>query len=89
MTSKLEPIWLRDTGHIGIHGEVDGRTTYVRTIDDVMAKKTKFLAWMGYPLFLTMVLREHARLRSSAKIKVKRPTYDNILEVLFLQSQSL
>ena len=27
MRSKLEPtIWSRDTGHIGLHGEVDGRT---------------------------------------------------------------
>ena len=27
MSSKLEPIiWSRDTGHIGLHGEVDGRT---------------------------------------------------------------
>ena len=35
MSSKLEPmIWLRDTGHIGIHGGADGQTegrTYVRT----------------------------------------------------------
>ena len=30
MSSKLEPVmWLRDTGHIGIHGEADVRT-YVR-----------------------------------------------------------
>ena len=27
MSSKLEPvIWLRDTGHIGIHGGADVRT---------------------------------------------------------------
>ena len=35
MSSKLEPVmWLRDTGHIGIHKGADGRTdgrTYVRT----------------------------------------------------------
>ena len=29
MSSKLEPvIWLRDTGHIGIHGGADGRMGY-------------------------------------------------------------
>ena len=51
MSSKLEPvIWLRDTGHTGIHGGVDGRT-----IDDVMAKKLKFLALMGYHIFLRTV----------------------------------
>ena len=37
MSSKLEfVIWLRDTGHIGKHGRVDGRAdvrTYVRTDD--------------------------------------------------------
>ena len=64
MSSKLEPvIWLRDTGHIGIHGEVDVRTdvgTYVRTIDDVMAKKSKILASMDCHIFLIMVLRARA-----------------------------
>ena len=31
MSAKLEPVmWLRDTGHIGIHGGADVRT-YVRT----------------------------------------------------------
>ena len=39
MSSKLEPvIWLRDTGHIGIHEGVDG-LTYVRTF---MAKNQIF-----------------------------------------------
>ena len=34
MSSKLEPvIWLRDTGHIGIYGGVDGRTV-VRSYGD-------------------------------------------------------
>ena len=37
---------------IGIHGWVD-----VRTVDDVMAMKPKFLASMSYHIFLTMVLR--------------------------------
>ena len=32
-----------DTGHIGIHGGMDVRT-FVRTVDDVMAIKPKFLA---------------------------------------------
>ena len=39
---------------------MDGRTyvhTYVRTVDDVMAIKTRFLSSMGYHIFLTMVLR--------------------------------
>ena len=54
MSSKLEPvIWLRDTGHIGIHGGGDVRTD----IHDVMAIKPNFLASMGYHIFLTMVLR--------------------------------
>ena len=57
MSSKLEPvIWLRDTGHIGIHGGVDG-LTYVRTdgrtIDD--AKIPQFLVSMAYHIFLTML----------------------------------
>ena len=45
----------------------NGGGTYVRT-DDVMAIKPKFLASMGYHIFLTMVLR--ARARSSAKNKI-------------------
>ena len=49
MSSKLEPvIWLCDTGHIGIHGGVDGRT--------VTKTKPNFLASVGYHIFLTMVL---------------------------------
>ena len=40
-----------DTGHIGIHGGVNGRT-YVWTVDDIMAIKPKFLASMGYHIFL-------------------------------------
>ena len=61
MSSKLEPvIWLRDTGHIGIHGGVDGQT-YVRTdVEDVMAIKPNFLTSMGYHIFLAMVLRARA-----------------------------
>ena len=64
MSSKLElVIWLRDTGHIGIHGGADGRT-YVRTdVNDVMAIKPNFLTSMGYHIFLTMVLRARAELR--------------------------
>ena len=31
--------------------------TYVRTADDVMAIKARFLATMGYHIFLTMVNR--------------------------------
>ena len=31
--------------------------TYVRTVDDVMAIKARFLASMGYHISLTMVLR--------------------------------
>ena len=54
MSPKLEPmIWLRDTGHIGIHGGMDVRTD----VYDVMAIKPNFLASMGYHIFLTMVLR--------------------------------
>ena len=62
MSFKLEPvIWLRDTGHIGIHGGADGRT-YVRTyvctdVHDVMAIKPNFLTSTGYHIFLAMVLR--------------------------------
>ena len=53
MSSKLEPvIWLRDTGHIGIHGGADGRTD----VHDVMAIKPNFLTSMGYHKFLAMVL---------------------------------
>ena len=44
MSSKLEPIiWSRDTGHIGLHGEVDGRT---------VAKSQ-----IVYYIFLPMALR--------------------------------
>ena len=38
-----------DTGHIGIHGGME--------FDDVMAIKPRFLATIGYHIFLTMVLR--------------------------------
>ena len=41
---------------------MDGRT-YVRTVDDVTAIKPKFLASIGYHIFLTMVLPERAELR--------------------------
>ena len=40
--------------------------TYVRTVDDVMAIKPKFLASMGYRIFLIMVLCA----RNSAMISV-------------------
>ena len=43
-----------DTGHIGIHGGVDVRT-YVRTIDDVMAKKNKISPINGLSRFLNYV----------------------------------
>ena len=46
-------IWLRDTGHIGIHGGADVRTD----VHDVIAIQPNFLASMGYHIFLTMVLR--------------------------------
>ena len=53
MSSKLEPvIWLRDTGHIGIHGGADRRTD----VHDIMAIKPNFLTSMGYHIFLAMVL---------------------------------
>ena len=67
MSSKFEPvIWLRNNGHIGIHGGADGRA-YVRTdIHDVMAIKPNFLTSMGYHIFLAMVLHARARARSSA-----------------------
>ena len=45
-----------DTGHIGIYGGAD-----VRTVDDVTARKPKFLASMGYHIFLIMVLRAEFR----------------------------
>ena len=70
MNSKLEPvIWLRDTGHIGIHGGAEAGRTYVCTdVYDVMAIKPNFLTWMGYHIFLAMVLRARTprRSRSSA-----------------------
>ena len=34
--------------------------TYVRTVDDVLAIKPRFLASMAYHIFLTMVLRTRA-----------------------------
>ena len=48
MSSKLEPvIWLCDTGHIGIHGGVDGRTVVWSYGDQ---NKTKFsrIGWLPY-----------------------------------------
>ena len=58
MSSELEPlIWLRDTGHIGIHGGADGRTYVGTDVHDVMALKPNFLTSMGYHIFLAMVLR--------------------------------
>ena len=58
MSSKLEPvIWLRDTGHIGIHGGADGRTYVCTDVHDVMAIKPNFLTSMGYHIFLAMGLR--------------------------------
>ena len=88
MSSKLEPvIWLRDTGHIGIHGGADGRTdgrtdvrTYVRTygctdVHDVMAIKPNFLTSMGYHIFLAMVL--HARARAPAPLAPLKQTTAN------------
>ena len=58
MSSKLEPvIWLRDTGHIGIHGGADGRTDVRTDVHDVMAIKPNFLTSMGYHIFLAMMLR--------------------------------
>ena len=43
-------IWSGDTGHIGIHRGVDGRTV-------VRSPKLNFLAQVGYHIFLPMVLR--------------------------------
>ena len=63
MSSKLEPvIWLRDTGHIGIHGGAEGRRgggadgrtdgrTYVRSRRH--GYKTKFSHIDGLPYFLS------------------------------------
>ena len=51
-----------DTGHIGIHAGLDGRTDVCTAIYDVMATKPNFLASMGYHIFLTMVLRAHGAL---------------------------
>ena len=49
-----------------------GGRMYVRTIDDVMAHKPKFLSSMGYHIFLIMVLHAsiplaHAELRFNDK----------------------
>ena len=68
-----------DTGHVGTHGGVEIRTdertylrTYVRTVDDVMAIKPRFLASMGYHIFITMVLRARAPwARSELRYKLK------------------
>ena len=48
---------VRCTGHIGIHEGADGRSD----VHDVMAIKPNFLTWMGYHIFLTMLLRARAR----------------------------
>ena len=58
-------LFIEATGHIGIHGGVDVRTyvrTYerLRTVDDVIAIKPRFLASMGYHIFLIMMLRTRA-----------------------------
>ena len=63
MSSKLEPvIWLRV---LVILAYMKGRTdvrTYVRMdVHDVMAIKPNFLTWMGYHIFLTMVLLEFVK----------------------------
>ena len=53
-------LFFEATGHIGIHGGVDVRTyvrTYERTVDDVITIKPRFLASMGYHIFLIMMLR--------------------------------
>ena len=76
------------TGHIGVHGRVDVRTyvcTYVLTADDVMAIKLRFLASMGYHIFLTMGLR--ARARSSAIINIC--PFNTLLLSGLLQSELL
>ena len=62
-SSKLVPAtWSRDTGHIGINGRVDVRTDE-RTDGRMMTSlvKPKFIASMGYHIFLTMVLRAELR----------------------------
>ena len=45
----MAAIWSGDTGHIGIHGGVDGHTI-------VAVTKTNFLAQMSHHIFLPMVL---------------------------------
>ena len=48
-----------------MEGWTDERTnvrTYIRTVDDVMVIKPRFLASMGYHIFLTMVLHASAPL---------------------------
>ena len=40
-----------------VHGGVEVLRTYERTVDDVMAIKPKFLASMGYHIFLAMEFR--------------------------------
>ena len=55
--------FIEATGHISIHGGVDVRTyfrTYVRIVDDVIAIKPRFLASIGYHIFLIMMLRARA-----------------------------
>ena len=59
--------------HTWIGRRTDGRTyvrTYVRTVDDVMSIKPRFLASMGYHIFLTMVLRGRAPL-ARAELRYK------------------
>ena len=51
---------------------------YVRTVDDVMVIKPRFLASMGYHIFLTMVLHSRVRrARSSAKGLAERSQHFN------------
>ena len=70
MSSKLDPvIWLRDTGHIGIHGGAEVRTDVL----DAMAMKQSFLASMAYHIFLTTVRRRNFQPIGSDFTKVFQP----------------
>ena len=62
MTSNLEPvIWLRVLATLAYMKGWTYVRTYERTeVHDVMAIKPNFLTWMGYHIFLTMVLRARA-----------------------------
>ena len=50
----MASIWSGDTGHIGVHGGVDGRTV-------AQSPKPNFLTQMGYHIFTHGT--PHARLR--------------------------